>query len=79
MSEEDVGATVFAVIMFVEFVEFVEFVVLVILIAVPEIADHLVEALSPLLEALARPVAALIRFVEWTFKELASLLRRGSG
>lgn len=76
MSEEDVGATVFAVI---EFVEFVEFVVLVILIAVPEIADHLVEALNPPLEALARPVAALIRFVEWTFQELASLLRRGSG
>lgn len=73
MSEDDVGATVFAVIMLVEFV------VLVILIAVPEIAEYLAAAFAPLLEPLGRLVAALFRFAERTFQELASLLRRGSG
>ncbi|MBF4603741.1 hypothetical protein [Curtobacterium sp. VKM Ac-2884] len=57
----------------------VEFVVLVALIADPDIADYLEAVFGPLLDALGRPVAALLRFVERTFQELASLLRRGSG
>jgi len=73
VSGDDVAATVFAVIMLAEFV------MLVILIAVPEIADHLEAAFGPLLDALGRPVAALMRFAERTFQELTSLLRRGSG